>query len=216
VKPSLDSPTVYAAVDLDTALETALKKHESELRELETRKQGLQQLAREHHFRPSDEFSTYKIIKSVGELIAIITSLVNSMESELLVFCHEPAIVVASLYGVNEAAKMFIDRGGRVRGITNISFQMVELIQKRLDMGEDLRHFGGRGLFFAVFDRKTSITGINPDVRKVSLDEPIKGLWTDDHKHADYLASTFELLWDQSIPAAQRIEELLKEGPPNI
>ena len=35
VRPSLDSPTVYAAVDLDTALEAALKKHESELREMD-------------------------------------------------------------------------------------------------------------------------------------------------------------------------------------
>ena len=111
------------------------------------------------------------------------TSVMNSMESELLVFCHEPAIVVASLYGVNEAAKMFIDRGGKVRGITNISYQMVELIQHRLNIGEDVRHFCGRGIIFAVFDRKTSITAINPDVRSISLDEPIKGLWTDDLTH---------------------------------
>jgi hypothetical protein len=26
--------------------------------------------------------------------------------------------------------------------------------------------------------------------------------------------STFELLWEQAVPAAQRIEELLKEDPP--
>ena len=31
VRPSLDSPTLYTAVELDTALEVALKKHESEL-----------------------------------------------------------------------------------------------------------------------------------------------------------------------------------------
>ena len=34
VRPSLDSPTIYAAVDLDNALESALKKQESELREM--------------------------------------------------------------------------------------------------------------------------------------------------------------------------------------
>jgi hypothetical protein len=50
----------------------------------------------------------------------------------------------------------------------------------------------------------------------VSLDETISALLTDDPKYAEYLTSTFEFLWEQSIPAAQRIEELLKEGPPNI
>ncbi len=216
VNSSLHSPLVYAAVELDIALDAALKKHESELRELEIRKQEIQDLAREQRFRLSDEFSTYKIIKNIRELVATITSVMDSMESELLVFCHEPAIVVASLYGVNKAAEMFINRGGKVRGITNISYQMIELIQQRLGIGEDIRHYGGRGVFFAVFDRKTSITAINPDVRSISLDEPIKGLWTDDLTHADYLVSTFEMLWEQSVPAAQRVEELSQERPPHV
>jgi hypothetical protein len=37
VHPSLDTPTIYAAVDLDVALESAVKKQESELREMEAR-----------------------------------------------------------------------------------------------------------------------------------------------------------------------------------
>ena len=47
VRPSLDSPTTYAAVDLDTALESALKKQASELREMEARKRELQELAKQ-------------------------------------------------------------------------------------------------------------------------------------------------------------------------
>ena len=64
VRPSLDSPTVYAAVDLDTALEAALKKHESELREMDERKRELQELSQQQRFHP-DEVSTFKIIKSI-------------------------------------------------------------------------------------------------------------------------------------------------------
>jgi len=37
---------------------------------------------------------------------------------------------------------------------------------------------------------------------------------TDDPTYIKYLVSTFELLWKLAIPAAQRIEELLKEGAP--
>jgi hypothetical protein len=32
--------------------------------------------------------------------------------------------------------------------------------------------------------------------------------------YANYLVSTLELLWEQAVPAAQRIEELVKEEPP--
>jgi sugar-specific transcriptional regulator TrmB len=63
VRPSLDSPTIYAAVDLEAALESAVKKHESELREMEARKQELQELSKNQRFRPSDEVLTFKIIK---------------------------------------------------------------------------------------------------------------------------------------------------------
>src|SRR5512136_3334072 len=51
VRPSLDTPTIYTAVDLETALEAALKRRESELREMEARKRELQELATQHQFR---------------------------------------------------------------------------------------------------------------------------------------------------------------------
>jgi sugar-specific transcriptional regulator TrmB len=63
VRPSLDSPTVYAAVDLDAALDSARKKQQSELRQMERRKRELQELSKQQRFRPPDEVSTFKIIK---------------------------------------------------------------------------------------------------------------------------------------------------------
>ena len=67
VNPSLELPTVYAAVELDMALDAAFKKHESEFREMEIRKQELQELSQQQRFRPSDEFATFKIIKNVKD-----------------------------------------------------------------------------------------------------------------------------------------------------
>ena len=57
------------------------------------------------------------------------------------------------------------------------------------------------------------MSAINVAIRRISLDEPTVLLWTDDPTYAGYLTATFELLWKQAVPAAQRIEELLKEGP---
>ncbi|MGB9212801.1 MAG: helix-turn-helix domain-containing protein, partial [Halobacteriota archaeon] len=82
VRPSFDSPTVYAAVDLDTALGSALQKQESELREMEERKRELQELSQQQRFRASDEVSTFKIIKSIKELVAVSMPLIDSMQEE--------------------------------------------------------------------------------------------------------------------------------------
>jgi hypothetical protein len=54
------------------------------------------------------------------------------------------------------------------------------------------------------------------DVESLSIDTPLIALWSDDPTYAEYLMSTFEMAWEQSIPAAQWIEELLKEGPLDI
>jgi sugar-specific transcriptional regulator TrmB len=112
VKPSLEAPTVYTAVDLEVALGTALKKHESELREMEVRRQELQAMSQQLRFRPSDEFATFKIIKSLKELVSIGLTTLNSSGEEWLMVCPPIFSVVGSLYAL-EDTKKFIDRGGR-------------------------------------------------------------------------------------------------------
>ncbi len=214
VRPSLDSPTVYAAVDLDTALGSALQKQQSELRQMERRKRELQELSKQQRFRPSDEVSTFKIIKSLNELIAIGMNTLNSTEEEWLMVCPPILSLVGSLFTLEET-KEFIDCGGVMKIITDVSYPYLESMQQYLDIGAEARHFEQyRGIMFGVFDRKICGSFINIGIRRVSLDEAISMLWTDDPAYVRYLVSTFEILWQQSVPGAQRLQELLKQGPP--
>jgi sugar-specific transcriptional regulator TrmB len=216
VRPSLDSPTVYAAVDLDTALDSALKKQESELREMEARKRELQELSQKQRFRPSDDVSTFKIIKSIKELLAVAIPLIESIQDEWLIAIPAAAYltVIASLFGVNEVAHKFIKRGGKVRCIVDISYQVIEPVREMIAIGEEVRHIDQQGIIFVVFDKKTSISAINAEVESISLNASVSGLWTNDPNYAKYLASAFEMMWNQAIDAEERIQELLKEGPP--
>ena len=216
VNSSLETPTVYAAVELDIALETALKKRENELREMERRKQELQEMSKQQWFRPSDAFSTFKILKSVKELVAATISAITSLEGELLWVVPEGGITIASLFGVNDAAKKLIDRGGKIRGIIDIQYSGIEAVQELLDMGEDVRHFDHyRGIIFGVFDRKICASAIR-EAAGLSPNSPVSMLWTDDSTFAKYLVSTFELFWEKSTPAAQRIEALLQQGSSHV
>jgi hypothetical protein len=124
-------------------------------------------------------------------------------------------LVIASLFGINAQAKQIIEQGGRVRGITDIEYATITPAQEVLEIGEEVRHFDDyRGLLFAVVDRRHCVSAINVDIDRISLSEPISLLWTDDQTYANYLTATFEMLWQQSIPATERIGELLQQGPP--
>jgi len=217
VRPSLDTPTVYTAVDLETALEAELKRHESEIREMEARKQELQELSKQQRFLAAGEIASYKILKSMKEVVTVTLSALAAAEKEWFAVVPPILTVFSSLFFV-EDDKKFIDRGGRIRFITDVTYPFIELIREHLDAGMEVRHFDKySGLLFCVFDGKIGMSAINAaDLKSVSLSQLVSVLWSDDRTYARYLVSTFELLWQQSIPAEQRIQELPEQGPPQV
>ncbi|MGZ4882201.1 MAG: helix-turn-helix domain-containing protein [Halobacteriota archaeon] len=62
VSPSIDGSAVYSAVDLDAALNFAMKKQQSELLEMEARKRELKELAKQQRLRPPENSSTLKML----------------------------------------------------------------------------------------------------------------------------------------------------------
>ncbi len=216
VRPSPDSPAFFSAVELELALDSALKQHESELREMETRKLEVEELSKQQLFRPSEEVSTFKILKSVMDLVTTSITCMTSTNEEFLYVAPDSALFVASAFGINEEVKHLVDSGGIARGITNITYSCIDAAQEILDSGEDLRHYDHyTGVWFGVLDRKICLNSIH-NAARISLDEPIAVLWTDDPVFARYLVSTFELLWAQAVPAEERIRELLEHEPPHV
>ncbi|MGZ4929055.1 MAG: TrmB family transcriptional regulator [Halobacteriota archaeon] len=214
VRPSLDSPTLYTAVELETALESVLKLQENELRKMEQRKRELEELASEQRFRPTDDVSTFKIIKNLKEFAATVIPILASLENEWLNIVPARAAVVWSQFGMLPYMQEFIERGGKQYTVIDVTYPIIETVNKLIDMGADVRHFGNTGLAYNVFDSKISISAINAELTRFSPNEPIALLWTDDRAYARYLTSTFETLWQQSVPAGGRIHELLEQGPP--
>ena len=121
VNPSLDSPAVYAAMELETALDVALKRHESELRDMEMKGQEIQELSKQQLFRPSDEFSTYKIIKSVKELLTFATRVFDTAVKDIAFILPAYGLQIAATYCDHNSVRKVCERGVRVRGITNVS-----------------------------------------------------------------------------------------------
>ena len=220
VNLSIETPTVYVAAKLDIALDGALKRRETELREMERRKQELQEMSKQQQFRPSDESATFTVIKNNKDARDLMFDILPSIEKEILWIGPELVPIIFSMYGSGEAiAAQVIPRGGRARGITDITCRSIKAVQQHLNWGHDVRHIDKySGVTYAVYDRKYAVSAIYADVellvKRLSLDAPGRFLVTNDSTYIGYLISTFELFWNRAVPAAQRIEELLKEGPP--
>ncbi len=173
VRPSLDAPTLYTAVELENALDSALNKREAELREMERRKQELEALAQQQSFRPSDEVSTFKIIKNVKELVSVGFASAIAAEKEILVVSSQEIVAIASLFGVNNEVKSFIERGGMCKTLFDIPYSMIDVTREMIGIGEEVRHYPGyRGMYFSIIDRKISVPAINIDIKRISPNQP--------------------------------------------
>jgi hypothetical protein len=75
---------MWVAVDLVTAREPAFKKHESELHEMKARKRELQELEKQQRFRPYDGVATFKIVKSIKDVLGAALPVLVSAEKEFL------------------------------------------------------------------------------------------------------------------------------------
>ncbi|MGZ4928496.1 MAG: TrmB family transcriptional regulator [Halobacteriota archaeon] len=212
VRPTLDLPTTYVAVDLDTVIDVSVKNLESDLREIKSKRQTLPE---KRPFRASDEIGTFKILKNIRQIVRAVLPILASLEQEFLWVSPTEGLQVASMFGIHDVIRELSERGGTTRGITDITYSAIPFVQEALDVGEDVRHAEGyRGMFYGVFDRKHCISAINIDIKHVRLNEGATMLYAGDPVYGAYLASAFETLWKQSTTAEEQLRKLVEQGPP--
>jgi hypothetical protein len=157
------------------------------------------------------------IITSVKDAIAVGSTIIESAENEVAWLIPRPTLVYASQYGVIEKITMLIQKGILILCISDISYHYIDCARELLNIGEDVRHSDRyHGIFMMVRDNKESLSSMSSDATNLLIDDSVVALWSNDSTYAEYLMSTFGMAWQQAIPAAQRIEELLREGPPQV
>ena len=128
------------------------------------------------------------IITSVTDALAICSSIIEFANNEVVYLSPPSLLVLASRFGLTEKTKVLMQKGGRVRGITDFSYSYIAEIRESLDTGADVRYFPQyKGIFMLVGDRRESISSISIDVESLSIDTPVVALWSDDPTYAEYL-----------------------------
>jgi len=213
VRKCVDQPTLYTAVGLEEVLESALEARQHEIREMEGTKQELEELLKDANFRASEEFCTFKVLNSIRDVMVTGSRLIASAEEDIVFIAPPRLLPLASRLGTITQTKTAIQRGVRVRCITDISHKNIDAVREHLDIGIKLRHRDKyRGITLLVVDGRQSISAINADVKSLSLDESVTAIWSDSPSNAEYLTATFEIVWEQSVDAAERIRELTESA----
>jgi len=154
------------------------------------------------------------IITSIKDAIAVSSQIIESAEHDISWLIPPSFAVFAHSFSLTNKIKMFIQKGGRARGVTAISYFDIEEVRAALDTGQDVRHVGQyQEIFMLVNEKKESISMINAGTEDFSLETPIVAYWTDNPTYAEYLLSSFEIAWEQSTDAAKRIGELSEQEP---
>ncbi len=127
------------------------------------------------------------MLKTAKEVGATSLPVLSSSQEEFVWIINQAGFRFGAAYGLVEAQRQLIGRRARCRGITDISFGLIENVREHMDVGVEMRHFEGyRGGYYGIFDRKHSFTSI--DIEAGTM------LYTDDPVHAEYLIATFEIL----------------------
>ena len=158
------------------------------------------------------------ILENVKDIIAASLTVVESAKNEIIWLLPPQMLVFAGQFGLTNKSKVLIEKGGRVRGITQISETDLRVVRELLDIGEDVRHVDEyQGEFMVVVDKTECISSIpqqSVNIGDLSLDDRVVGFWTDEPTYTEYLITTFEAAWKEAIDAKKRIEELLQQGLP--
>jgi hypothetical protein len=149
------------------------------------------------------------IIESVKDALAVGSSIIESAKNEIVWLLPPEMLIFSDQFGLTNKCQTLIENGGRVRGITKITSVYSKVIQRLVDIGEEIRHVDRyQGAFMVVGDKKESISSIYLDLEGLSLDDALRAFWTDNQSYTDYLMSTFDFEWNGALDAKKILLEL--------
>jgi sugar-specific transcriptional regulator TrmB len=214
VEESVEKPTKYAAVAVEEALMGATMQRAYELRWMEENRDQVLELAQQYLSSEAlaDDLYTFKVIKGRSNTLVMTEQLINTAETCILLVSSLISISILSTNGILEHCINAVERGVRVRFITEILPRNIISVREALAGGIEVRHYDDyAGMRYIVADTRESLTTITFDALRQGKDAYDTAFWTNSPEFAQYLEASFALLWNGGVEAPQRVDAVLAE-----
>ena len=160
----------------------------------------------------ADDLYTFKVIKGRSNTLVMMEQLIDTAETCILFISSLIGISILSTSGILEHCINAVERGVRVRFITEILPRNISSVREALAGGIEVRHYDDyAGTRYVVADTRESLTTITFDALRHGKDAYDTAFWTNSPEFAQYLEASFELLWSGGVEAAQRVDAVLAD-----
>ncbi len=215
---SVSTPTVYAAVPPETALEAVILEQKLQQHERATLKRELVELgeamATDGAPTASMEGCSYRVLRGPNETDAVTTQIASEVTSDFSALMPGPMLNVFYVTGQLDLVSDSLHRGVRGRLITDISRANLESARYAIECGAELRHAEpSGGVQFTVYDALRSLVLIRFDPTRFPLkDASIAFFLCESPTYARHLMNHYERAWEQAVDGAERIRALVESG----
>jgi len=224
IEATLERPTRFTIVPFSALVDNFISTKKNEVTALNEQKQNLltawQSLSAPESEYPVAKFS---IITGKKKIHSKMISMIEESKSEVIVLTTALGLIQEDIAGIFDAAvQPSQKRNVQVQIITDISRENLKVVERiDRDISEEnlnikLRHFGMNSKFFPRFlikDEEEAIlyAPFGNEASVLNLDD--EGLWINDKMFISVLKAFFIQIWQSSIEASRRLDEL-KTGIP--
>jgi len=226
LEATVETPTRFTAISLETLIDTYVKIKESELHGLEAKKNDIITYWKSLSVKDADyAIAKFRIITEQKRILMQIISMVQGSEKEILELTTSTGIIQEDIAGVFDTMTDLAKKNPEmdVKILTNITKENRRLIEQMINatailkLNIQLRHMDlGARIYprFIIRDEKEAVLYVSSRDEQSSGQEDT-GLWISSKMFASTLKESFMEMWSNAIEADERIDEL-KTGNPVV
>ena len=164
--------------------------------------------------QPTEEESRFRIFQGRQQVFDLLLDMCDKAEEEVRLVTTTRDLARLSLWGIEDRFKLLVQRGKKVRVLTQIDANGLKEVEPYIGLVETRHVTLSTPIRFAIIDGKETLTTVAMDDSMSMTTKADTGLWTDASSYVAAMRIFFDALWSLAPDAASMIFSI-KTGEPN-